>query len=148
MGQRSYALAVGALLLFAGAAVFWADYYVYMKSAHAAGESFTVRDYATSIGNRVAGRPDAATLRRLRDRAQAEARAVAAATATAASATPDENRRAVGSAPQFVDMRERTRTSRVRGVFSHDDSQDANAAGSRRFGGGGAKFVTAGGSGG
>ena len=59
-------LAVVGLVLFATAAVFWADYYTYMVASRETGHRLTVVEYARSVQNRMAGRPDAIALRRTR----------------------------------------------------------------------------------
>ncbi|MDF1854303.1 hypothetical protein [Pseudooceanicola sp.] len=93
--MKSRIISIVGLVLFAVCALFWADCYTYMKSAHDVGEEFAIQDYAKSLGNRLAGRQDAAAMRR-------ERRAIEAAKAAPAVAFSVEKLNGVApTMPEF-----------------------------------------------
>ncbi|MGR3322769.1 MAG: hypothetical protein ACU0DK_12645 [Pseudooceanicola sp.] len=127
--MRRGILPVIGLTLFAAAAVFWADCYTYMKSAQNAGEKFRLADYAESISDRIAGRPDALAMRRARkaEIEQAEKAANSISISVAKLNGMDET-----DEPQFLSARDR-----------HGD--DTTGAMNSRFGssGGSIRFISA-----
>ncbi|MGH1425213.1 MAG: hypothetical protein ACRBBU_10835 [Pseudooceanicola sp.] len=101
MSSRSRIISCVGLTLFGTAAVFWADYYTYMKPARNAGEPFGLVQYADSVKARMSGQPDAATLRRDRRLAQekAERQSIVAVQADKL------NRRSVSDRPSFAKIK-------------------------------------------